>query len=87
MAKHTSSSEWIGNGKYMSFADYRFAIIWKTEPIAREDRAEEDEAAKGIHPLSALQIAAGDIGPRTQSLSWMYGADPESTWRDPEEDT
>ena len=26
VAKHPSSSEWIGNGKYMSFADYRFAI-------------------------------------------------------------
>ena len=26
VAKHPSSSEWIGDGKYMSFADYRFAI-------------------------------------------------------------
>ena len=26
VAKHPSSSEWIGNGKYMSFADYRFVI-------------------------------------------------------------
>ena len=26
VAKHPSSSEWIGNGKYMSFADYRFAM-------------------------------------------------------------
>ena len=26
VAKHPSSSEWIGNGKYMSFADYRFAV-------------------------------------------------------------
>ena len=26
VAKHPSSNEWIGNGKYMSFADYRFAI-------------------------------------------------------------
>ena len=26
MAKHPSSNEWIGNGKYMSFADYCFVI-------------------------------------------------------------
>lgn len=26
VARHQSSSAWIGNGKYMSFADYRFAI-------------------------------------------------------------
>ena len=26
VAKHPSSNDWIGNGKYMSFADYRFAM-------------------------------------------------------------
>ena len=26
VAKHPSSNEWIGNGKYMSFADYRSAM-------------------------------------------------------------
>ena len=26
VAKHPSSSEWIGNGNYISFADYRFMI-------------------------------------------------------------
>ena len=26
VSKYPSSSKWIGNGKYMSFADYRFAI-------------------------------------------------------------
>ena len=26
VSKHPSSSEWIGNGKYMSFADYLLAI-------------------------------------------------------------
>ena len=52
----------------------------KTESTTREDRTEEDQAVERVHPLSALQVVARDISPRTQSLFWLHGHDPESTW-------
>ena len=33
VSKHPSSSEWIGNGKYMSFADYRLAIKGRSNQL------------------------------------------------------